>query len=352
MFRHLPTPPPTDAPAPRPVSRPPAPPARPAPHVASADRIAPLQRELTERLGAGTVRALHREHLGLDLAATVLPVALLLANGAWIASGRLAWPIEALLVAVNGWLLTAIALVAHDVAVHRVRWGRTGSWLHAAVAFALVLAPGTGYARAHTRHHARLGSDEDAEAYKMRLDTPARRWWYATLPGVLQMTRTRAGGDGPSYLSVPASDVAGRRRLAAERALLAALVTGAAIVAWRVDARAVMLGWVLPLLVVAPALNAMRIVLEHAEADDASRAWLGTWYRCGWATRALFLADSGDCHIVHHVFPRIPFYHCPRAADLFAPWLAEQGVRERRSFRSLMKGWFVDGHGHRSVWPR
>jgi fatty acid desaturase len=341
MFRHAPSPPPIAEPV-----------ARRATGRAAADRIGPLQRALTARLGAGTVRALHREHLGLDLAATAGPIALLVAIAAWIGTGTLPWPAEAALVAVNGWLLTAIALVAHDVAVHRMRWGRRGSWVHAAIAFALVLAPGTGYARAHTRHHARLGSDEDAEAYKMRLVTPARRWWYATLPGVLQMTRTRAGGDGPSYLSIPEGDVAGRRRLAAERVLLAVLLGGAAALALAGHARAVLLGWVLPLLVVAPALNAMRIVLEHAEADDASLAWLGTWYRCGPVTRALFLADSGDCHIVHHVFPRIPFYRCARAADLIAPWLAEQGLRERRSFWALMKGWFVDGHAHRTVWPR
>jgi fatty acid desaturase len=316
-----------------------------------AERIGSLQQELTAALGEGTVAALHRESLPLDLAGTFVPPAALLL-GFWLL-GRpdLGWPATLALVAVNGWLFTIVGLVAHDVCVHRVRWGRRLSWLHAALAMGMLTVPGTGYARAHIRHHARLGTPEDTEAYKMGLDAPLKRWFFATLPGFLVATRAPQDGQPGGYLSVPDADAATRRRLAAERAIVIGALGFFTLYALLVDARQALLGYLVPLLVVSPLLNSVRIVLEHAEADDSSRYWLGTNYRCGWLTRTLFLADSGDCHIVHHIFPRIPFYHCPRAARLIRPYVAERGARERQSFWWLMRGWFVTGHRHRSVWP-
>ena len=314
-------------------------------------RIGLLQREFTAVLGADTVRSLHAESWTLDLLATLVPPAAFACVFVLLGRPDLGAPATAGLVLLNGWLLTLVGLVAHDLGTHRRRYGRTGSWLHGALAWGLLTVAGTAYTRAHVRHHARLGGPDDPEAYKARLDTPAKRWCFATLPGFLYFTR-RAQADGShAYLDIPASDAPALRRRAVERVVVWAWVAGFAAWAALVDWKQVLLAYGVPVLVVAPALNAIRIVFEHADADDANPYWIGTHYRCGWITRALVLADSGDCHLVHHVFPKIPFYRCPQASRLMRAHFARTGVPERTSFWGLLRGWFVDGHAHRSAWP-
>ncbi|HVL58224.1 MAG TPA: fatty acid desaturase [Burkholderiaceae bacterium] len=316
---------------------------------ASPRRIGSLQQELQQALGADTVAALHRERWLPDAAATFVPP-LLLAGSCW-ALGQPGLPAWAALVLVilNGWLFTLIALVAHDVAVHRMRWGRTGSWLHNAFAFGLMLMSGTAYSRAHFQHHAKVGTPDDPEPYQQTLDTRLRRWLFLTLPGVLYLRRPR----NPSHragLMIDGNDEQARRHRFEQRVVLAFVLLLAAYAVF-VNAKSVLLGYVLPFFIVSPLFNTMRIVLEHAEADERNRYWFGTNYRCGWLARALFLADSGDCHIAHHIYPRIPFYNCGRAAALIRPYVAERGVTERRSYWRLLYGWLVASHVYRSVWP-
>ena len=109
-------------------------------------------------------------------------------------------------------------------------------------------------------------------------------------------------------------------------------------------------GYVLPLLIVTPIASSLRVVLEHAEADPANNFHLGTFYRTGIVTRLLFVADSGDCHLVHHIFSQIPWYRMGRATRLMQPILIRESVVERRSLSRLLVGWFVRCYPHRSLW--
>jgi len=69
-----------------------------------------------------------------------------------------------------------------------------------------------------------------------------------------------------------------------------------------------------------------------------------------WILCFLFFRDAGDCHLVHHIFPNIPFYKVGKAADLFHPFLLRQGVRERRSLLALLWGYFARVEPHRALW--
>lgn len=55
--------------------------------------------------------------------------------------------------------------------------------------------------------------------------------------------------------------------------------------------------------------------------------------------------------MVHHLFEKIPWYHTGEAVRLTRTMLIENGVVERRSLLRLLKGWYIDGHPHRSPWP-
>ena len=92
-------------------------------------------------------------------------------------------------------------------------------------------------------------------------------------------------------------------------------------------------------------------VLEHADADPDNPFNWSTWYRTGPVTRLLFFWDSGDCHVIHHIYPRLPFYNMSRAVRLMEPVMTAAGVVQRHSFLQMLKGWFIDNHPHRSQWP-
>ncbi len=85
-------------------------------------------------------------------------------------------------------------------------------------------------------------------------------------------------------------------------------------------------------------------------ADPDNRFHVATYYRTGPWTRALFLWDCGDCHLVHHVFDQIPFYRMGQAVDLLRPILLRAGVIQRTSLWTLLRGYYVDVLPHRARW--
>ena len=85
------------------------------------------------------------------------------------------------------------------------------------------------------------------------------------------------------------------------------------------------------------------------ETNPANPLHCATYYRTGPFSRFLFFWDGGDCHLVHHLFARIPFYRMGEATELMRPYLERQGVRERRSFWSLLHGYYVRVEPHRSL---
>jgi fatty acid desaturase len=109
-------------------------------------------------------------------------------------------------------------------------------------------------------------------------------------------------------------------------------------------------GFLLPALFGLPVANTLRTILEHSETNPENNYHCATYYRTGFLTRPLFFWDAGDCHLVHHIFPGIPWYRMGEACDALRPFLLEHGVRERRSLLELVKGYFVDVRPHRSLW--
>jgi len=110
------------------------------------------------------------------------------------------------------------------------------------------------------------------------------------------------------------------------------------------------LGYIVPITLILPIANVFRTILEHAETDPGNDYHCATFYRTGLLSRPLFFWDAGDCHLVHHIFPHIPFYNMGDAVDLFRPFLISKGVRERRSLLALAYGYFIRNERHRALW--
>jgi fatty acid desaturase len=69
-------------------------------------------------------------------------------------------------------------------------------------------------------------------------------------------------------------------------------------------------------------------------------------------TRPLFFWDAGDCHVVHHLYPAIPFHRTGEALSILTPLLKEHGARERRSLVDVIPGYFVRNEPQRSASSR
>lgn len=315
------------------------------------DALSPVRRRLRETLGTDTIVALHRENRLLDMlallivtsffASNVLALALLPFSALWL-----------LLFVAQGFLLQLLGLVSHDLFVHRRVFGATGSWLASIVLTLPRLSLPTGYEQAHLAHHRWIGTAQDTEAYKQHLNTRGKRWLFMTLLGVklAQAGRLRRADGLRHYHDVSSRGAEAEQRAHIERWLLRGLLLLLPLGLWRFPAP-VFYGWLLPVLVMGPVVNTLRIVIEHAEANPDNPFHWSTWYRTGPFSRLLFFWDSGDCHVVHHIYPRLPFYRMSRAVALIGPVLLAEGVVERRSYWQLLHGWLVAGHAHRTLWP-
>lgn len=316
-----------------------------------AEEYRKARRAMLDALGPAVIAGLHRACPALDWAAVVALPALFVADAIALA----AWPVGlawGLCFVLQGFVIQTFGYVVHDLFVHRRVGGVAGYFIGAL--FELVITfRRTWYALYHLDHHGHMNTADDPEAYKQDLDTRWKRVFFLTLPGaMLTMARgLRPGRPTSSHLvtaplTPPVEQVRWRLRFEGGLALAAVGLTGlTALVWWQV----VVFGYLLPLALVTPIASSLRVILEHAEADTDNVFHCAVFYRTGPVSGPLFFWDAGDCHIVHHIYPAIPFYRVPEALRLMRPILAAHGARER-SLWALLRGWFVRNEPHRTVW--
>lgn len=292
-------------------------------------------------IGDAALDELHRPAPHLDLLAVASVWATILLCGSHLARAPIG-PSWVLALLVQGFALQLLILLFHDLFLHRRLGGDRWGWaLSCALTTPLFIRP-TAYKIFHLEHHRHIGTALDTEAFKQDVDTPWKRLALSTLPGFVAQRRWPVRKQGISPRD--------RARLRLESGIQ--LVFGVALVAGLVCwPRALGLGFLLPLATTMPVASVLRIILEHAEADPDNPFHLATFYRTGLVTRVLFLWDSGDCHLIHHLYATIPFYRIGRAIELMRPVLLAHGVIERRSLLGLLRGYFIENHPHRTRWP-
>lgn len=305
---------------------------------------------IKKQLGGHVLKSLHTENWILDL------IGVLMCLGSFtmffILLSKLPFGIMWLLCFIaQGFALQGLGLLAHDAFVHRKIWGDRGSWIGSIIFFYPTFLRPTWYVILHTNHHAYLGTDKDTEAYKQNLDSTWKRLFFLTILGDRMTRLGKLSKDDARMPIISPRTRKERRRLAVERVglILFALCILTSSILWPIY---MLPGYVLPLLIATPVASSLRTILEHADIDPTNEFHLGTYYRTGVITRILFVADSGDCHLVHHIFSHIPWYRMGKAIRLMRPILTEKGVIERQSLLQLLSGWFVRGFPHRSLWFR
>lgn len=315
------------------------------------DALAPVRQRLRQALGKDMIIALHAENHWLDMLAFLTAVGMFIAEIHLLATLPIGF-VWLLLFVFQGFLLQLMGLVSHDIFVHRRVWGETGSWLGSVMLTLPRLSLPTGYERAHLAHHRWIGTELDTEAYKQHLDTRKRRLLFTTIFGVklAQAGKLKTSESLRHYHDVRGQGNTIEQRARIEKWLLRGLLIALIPLCWFFPDHA-FFGYLLPVIVMGPIVNTLRIILEHADANPENPYNWSTWYRTGPLTRVLFFWDSGDCHVIHHIYPRLPFYHMSHAVRLMEPVMLAEGVIERHSFVQLLKGWFIHNHPHRSAWP-
>lgn len=310
------------------------------------------KKELVDAFGKEAIVALHEPSPLLDWLTLVIH---------WSVFFGLVWllgtlpPLSALWIlclVAQGFVVMAFGYVLHDFFVHRFVGGKRFSyWMGLLTGFVAYLLR-TPYAETHYDHHLHTGTDPD-EAYKDDLDRRWKRLLFLTPVGYVlafeRNLRSKRAGVFPAPEGAFRLHGAERKQASVERRLLLLFWIALIVLAvfWP---RFVLLGYIVPIALVMPVANAIRTVLEHAETNPRNLFHCATFYRTGALTRLLFFWDGGDCHLVHHIFPNIPFYRMGQAVDLFRPFLVARGVRERRSLLELLRGYFLRNEPHRALW--
>jgi len=300
---------------------------------------------LARELGAEKLKRLHTQNTALDLFSVFGSIALF---------GVLAW--ELATGGVTDWLwwvslfaqadlIVVMSIVNHDVFVHRKRLPTPLRWVLSQVLNWPAQIRSSLFESRHLTHHRELATERDTEFYKRGLDSGLRRFLYITPALIVFRSVIYRELDIPTHVR-PAHG--GDARLRWEKGTRLAL-WAVALATLALDWRLLVFGYLLPFAFITPAVNTIRIVLEHFDVDRGNPLWVGTFYRTGFITRPMFLWSAGDCHMVHHYYANIPFYRMPEAIRLMRPILLREGVYEHRSLIPLMADWFSATRGHWTV---
>ena len=309
--------------------------------------LAARQSEVRRFLGPQAIEALHRPVPWLDRSLIVgLPLASLAI--VWGCFQIDSWGWLMVMAIMQGIVLQWFGLFNHEYFVHRKVGGKWGHLLSMLFTAPIQLSA-TRYADAHWAHHERVASEDDAEAYKRDLDSRFKKAVFMTFVGTRWAASGTMGRGRRPYFALRRPTPRALKRARTEAALSLAILA-AAIVALFIDPKAIMFGYLLPLLVVLPLLNAMRILVEHAEVQPDNSYSIASRFRCGPVEDWLFLFDAGEYHLIHHYLPNIPFYRMRAARAALNGFFDGRNVEPTRSWVRLIRSWYLENRSHGSWW--
>lgn len=329
---------------PRPVEVPPTP-----DYPAGWQRI---RADLADRLGdPAKVESLFKQLYGgsrlLDTWWILWPVGALVATCA-LSGATESWTARLLLMAIAAWCIHTCGLVAHSICAHRQPFGPRITPLLGAVLGAIAFRSGATYRLAHLHHHKTVNTPDDQDA-EFDLTRRWQRWLYATAIGYLltearvmapRAARSAAWKPRRYYRRMLWARQDGRRRLVEEYAVVGVFWATIAALAWRWP-EAVVFGYLVPLAVGAPVMNALRVAGEHSDVDLGNSYCPTTMYVPGRLVYLLAGHQFGVWHGLHHLDSRIPHYWLGRVWRLVSPFLEEHGTPARQSYLGVLRDYFV-----------
>jgi fatty acid desaturase len=303
------------------------------------------RREVLTGLDRDLVKELHRRNAASHFAVSLsLFAALALALAAlWQARWPWLWPPGAL---VAGWAVFNCTVLLHE-ALHRTVFASPRPRLYSMLEWSYALPTGISpsqFTRWHLDHHAQLGSP-DLDPKRHRLSPRRNARWLKMLyftPALFVIYFRAARRETATYPE------ALRQRIARER--LAAILVHLAVVSavWLAGGGWVVLRvYVVPLLVVFPAVFALNRLGQHYAQTPEDPAGWSTRVKASWLWDVAFLWSAR--HLEHHAFPAVPFYRLPRLSRALSPLLDRHAVPER-GFLQLLWLYLIRNRAPHSDW--
>ena len=309
-------------------------------------------KKLVETIGLDQIKELHTENRFLDILAIIVIWTTLLAMVYLLGTLEfgLTWVICFIF---QGFVMQWLVFCSHDLFTHRKVGGAGFSRLMAIIFHTPILLSGTAVMKTHMDHHKMFGVKGDSEEYKIDLD---RRWvkiLFLTLPGIILVTNRKfmkSKGESEGYMgSKRHKDEKLKSKILDEQKIV--IVFLFSIVAlFFFFPNYLVYGYILPLLFSLPFASTLRTLLEHANIDKENPYQNSTYYKTGFVTKFLFFWGTGDCHIVHHFFPSIPFYQMNKALKLIRPIIDASGAHQTKSITWILKKWFIENKPHGTRW--
>jgi fatty acid desaturase len=318
----------------------------------STDYLKYHQSKIKQLLGTEKIRALHRKNPIIDFIAfpMLLTVfALLFALLNHFDFGVL-WLVCFL---AQGCLIQIMGLYAHEMCTHRKYGGRHYSHVCDLICSMLTIHSPTFYYVFHMRHHRNLNTCDDPEVKQLKLmiggagQTLGRKLLFSTILGAV-VAEALSSKNPDAVVARKECTKEQLRAISLEKILIYLFI--AATLGSLCFTKVMLWGYILPLAIVTPFMSTVRNVLEHMDMDASIPLQAATYYRSNVFTRLLFFYDSGDCHLVHHLFCMIPFYRMREATAAMRPYFLANGVREHRSMSALVWTFYAKGAPVRGSW--
>lgn len=310
-----------------------------------------IYKEIEESIGKDLIKKLHESNRFLDLLAVIGIPSLFLFNIYVLGTYDfgIVWGLVFIL---QGFVLQVFGFAGHELFTHRKVIGNKLSYLVSLLYYLPLTMLPSHYSYFHMAHHRYLNTDMDTEAYKQDIDTRLKRVILLTFIGQLLSHRRTFYTGKPEDFIQPVHIEAGSKTeklVNFENKLLLGFIV-MVVVLLLLFPNYVFFGYLLPFFIIFPLASSLRLILEHTDVDVNNPLQIAINYKTGPFSRLLFFYDSGDCHLVHHLFPKIPFYNIHKMTKLLEPLLKKYHVTEHRSLIKLIYAYYVLDLPHRSSW--
>lgn len=294
---------------------------------------------IVNEVGLTTIRSLHQRKDYLPYIAIALTFLLLITNVYLLGTVpplSIGW---ILLFSYQGFLIQHLGYLSHEFGVHQTFNPKALSYILGVLCNTLLFKSYSAWREVHLKHHKETGAEWD-EDFLFALDMG--RWQkilYLTFLGGILFYR-------PSNIKYAQATM---QKIKTEKRIIVIfmVVFIALMITYPIFT---FYGYILPLLIVLPIANSTRMLLEHAVTIPDNVLQCATYYRTNIVTRYLFFWAGGDCHLVHHLFPNIPFYNMGRAVEVLRPILLRNGAYERTSIFGIYYDWIVGNMPYRTFW--
>ncbi|MGB0390806.1 MAG: fatty acid desaturase family protein [Salibacteraceae bacterium] len=304
---------------------------------------------ISKAVGVNQMRELHEANKWIDILLILSAWVFFLATWYIIATIDFGFSTLLLMILQGAILGNYFYAIRHDTLMHRQFGGSKFSYILGISMSIPMLNTYTRFLK-HEDHHFHVGYDL-FEEHIAEMDTVWKRWLGITGIGLILLYLGKLKPKGSSKPNGNWKDpeiIHEASKL--EGLLLLFWFIGIIVLAFFFP-YSVIMGYIIPTIIVMPALLSVKNATQHSETDVNNNMHLSAYFKANLFIRVLYCCSLGDVHLVHHIFPKIPFWKTPKAARIFEETIEAHGV-PKRTFTEVLIGYYFQGMPYRKRWTK